>query len=108
MSDIQWYSIVSKYDGICKECNERYDVGDDILWARGKGAKHKECKVSSLDDFGITVIDENSDTPKIWKDPKKYTYKELLDINNCQCCGNSITKEAYLDDDRKVCVNCFG
>ncbi len=51
-----------------------------------------------------------NDKPKTWKDPKKYPYKELLLMNECQCCGIDVTnnKERYVDCDRLVCVNCVG
>lgn len=110
MSEPNWYSMLSKYSGTCKECGTRYDVGDSILWCKGIGAKHQTCPKQTDDYGGLTIIDNTNDVPKFWKDPKKYPYTELQKIKNCQCCGIDIVKknDSYIDDDRKVCVMCFG
>ncbi len=104
-----WYSMLSKFSGNCKECGEKYDEGDPILWCKGVGAKHQECPVHyNSDDSGIVIIDD--DSPKVWKDPKKHIYKELQTMNECQCCGKDVSDKSqrYIDDDRLVCVRCFG
>lgn len=108
--DVRWHTMTSKYGGKCIECGQGINKGDNILWTKTLGAKHETCPSSSSEDFGgITVIDDD-DTPKIWKDPKKYPYSELQKITKCQCCGNDVTKQKdrYIDDDRLVCVMCFG
>ena len=106
---VKWHTMISKYGGKCIECNQAINKGDSILWAKSLGAKHETCPNVQSEDFGISVMD-NDDTPKIWKDPKKYSYAALQKITNCQCCGNDLKseKDSYIDDDRKVCLNCYG
>lgn len=113
---IQWITIIAKFDSICVECHGSIDKGESILWDKKKCAKHESCPAISdniqddIQNNGITVIDDNSDTPKTWIDPKKYSYKELLHMNNCQYCGVDVSDRSkrYIDDDRLVCVNHFG
>jgi len=56
----------------------------------------------------IVVIDESK--PKVWRDPKKYSYTEIQSMNECQGCGVDVSDRSsrYIDDDRLVCVKCFG
>jgi len=104
----KWFSMSSKFAGICVSCNGVIDKGDSILWNKEKGAKHDTCPALSTDDYGIVVIDD--DKPKTWKDSKKYSYDILQSMNECQCCGVDVSDKSkrYIDDDRLVCVNCFG
>jgi len=37
-------TLVSKYDGKCKACSERYLSGDEIAWMRERGATHYACR----------------------------------------------------------------
>lgn len=109
----KWISILSKFAGTCVECHGVIDQGDSILWNKKNGAKHKTCPAISdnlSNDNGIVVIDDNNDTPKVWRDPKKYSYTEIQSMNKCQCCGADVSNKSkrYIDDDRLVCVNHFG
>lgn len=115
MTDVtkDWIRITAKFDSSCISCGNEILTDDMILWKKGHGVKHQSCPnvSSNNDNSGITVIDENSyDTPKTWIDSKKYSYKELQLMNKCQCCGNDVSDRSkrYIDDDRLVCVNCFG
>ncbi len=97
----QWFSMSSKFAGICVECNGVIEKNESILWNKENGAKHKNCP-----EINITKPKKSKD----WIDPKKYLYKELLGRNNCQCCGIDVSDKSkrYIDDDRLVCVDCFG
>jgi len=109
--DVRWVTMTSKYGGKCIECNQGISKGDSILWTKSMGAKHQTCPTQSSEDYGgITIIDDKSDTPKTWIDNKQYSYKEILTMNKCQCCGIDVSKdkERYIDDDRLICVNCMG
>ena len=116
---VQWINIIAKFDSICVECNGIINQGEFILWDKKKCAKHETCPAisdnDSTNDFtndnnGISVISNDNDIPKGWIDPKKYSYKELLHMNNCQYCGADVSDKSkrYIDDDRLVCVNHFG
>lgn len=35
--------ISSQYDGRCRECDQPYEAGDRVAWARGEGAVHVTC-----------------------------------------------------------------
>lgn len=35
--------MVSKFDGKCTTCGQRFPAGTSILWSKGAGAKHVEC-----------------------------------------------------------------
>ena len=107
---IQWISISSKFAGTCVECNGEINQGESILWCKGEGAKNKDCPSLSTNgsDNSISVIDDTK--PTIWIDPKQYSYKEIQSMNGCQCCGVDVSDRSkrYIDDDRLVCVKCFG
>lgn len=107
--ELKWISMSSKFSSVCIKCNGEINQGESILWCKGKGAKHKTCPIQqNNDDFGITVIDNES--PKEWIDIKQYSYDTLQKMNNCQCCNIDVSDRSkrYIDDDRLVCVNCFG
>jgi hypothetical protein len=36
--------IRSRYGGVCAWCGDPYFVDDDILWRKGRGATHVECR----------------------------------------------------------------
>ncbi len=43
-----------------------------------------------------------------WQDPKKYSYKELQTIENCQRCGVPLPKiSKWINVDRRTCEKCF-
>ncbi len=109
---VKWLSMYSKFAGTCVKCNGSIDQGESILWNKEKGAKHETCHVISndIDDYSITVIDNDNLTPKVWIDPKRYSYSILQIMNECQCCGVDVSNKSkrYIDDDRLVCVNHFG
>ncbi len=104
---VQWLSMSAKFAGTCIECNGAIDRGESILWNKKNGAKHKDCPVMNNDN-SITVLDDNR--PTTWRDSKKYSYSTLQGMNECQCCGVDVSDRSkrYIDDDRLVCVNCFG
>lgn len=106
----RWISMSSKFASVCVECNGEINQDESILWCKGKGAKHETCPATldTSDNNGISVID--GDTPKVWRDPKKYSYTEIQSMNECQCCGADVSNKSkrYIDSDRLVCVNCFG
>ena len=39
----RWIPIVSRYDGRCKTCHDRYAVGERVFWRRGVGCIHEDC-----------------------------------------------------------------
>jgi hypothetical protein len=41
----------AKYGGRCRECGERIEVGDEILWGRGEGARHLNCPVEPEPEY---------------------------------------------------------
>ena len=108
--DVKWISMESKFGGKCIECGESINKGDQIMWTKSMGAKHVTCPTQLTEDVGGLTIIDNDNTPTTWKDPKKYSYKELQINNKCQLCGISLSQESdrYIDGDRLVCSKCFG
>lgn len=42
--------IVSKYSGRCAHCNEPYEIGDNIAWAKGRTTFHSDCYEDWLEE----------------------------------------------------------
>jgi len=44
-----------------------------------------------------------------WVDPKKYSYKELQTIDNCQRCGTQLSQKGsrWMNADRRTCEKCW-
>ena len=40
----------AKYAGTCRDCGGAIQVGDSILWFRGHGVRHEDCKRAALRD----------------------------------------------------------
>lgn len=100
MSD--WIKIKTKFANKCKTCLDKIDVDEMALWKKGEGIKHLDCKPTLLDDKPVV-------TNREWDDFKQYSIDILRKIKNCQCCGNGIdiTKDTYINDDRRTCEKCF-
>lgn len=93
----EWIKINSKYANTCLICNDTITIDESILWKKGEGVKHEDCKPKPLI------------TPEEWLDYQTYSLKQLSKIKNCQCCGITldITKDTYINCDRKTCDKCF-
>ncbi len=95
---VEWIDITTKFDSKCIVCSKKLGVGESVKWKKGEGVKcPTECETEKK-----PVISE-----KEWNDFKKYTYKELLSITNCQKCGKSLKHvDSWIDNDRKTCEKC--
>ena len=105
----EWITITAKFDSSCSKCGNEILKDDLILWnKKEKKVKHQTCPEKKT--ISGIFIDDGNNEPITWKDHKKYSYTELQRIKKCQCCGSDLKDESdsYIDDDRKVCVNCFG
>ena len=40
---MSWRRIPMKFPGICIVCNEKFEVNEMGLWAKGLGVKHEKC-----------------------------------------------------------------
>ena len=40
---MSWREITMKFPGTCIVCNEKIDVGQTVLWAKGAGVKCQKC-----------------------------------------------------------------
>ena len=40
---MSWRKISMKFQGTCIECNEKIEVNEVGLWAKGIGVKHEKC-----------------------------------------------------------------
>lgn len=100
-----WIPLVNKYETECKTCDERIGVGEKVLWQKGNGVRHEKCEPVEM-----KIVDEKKTVDeKDWKDYKQYSYKELQLIQDCQCCGISLSflKDVFINDDRRTCQECF-
>ena len=105
-----WIPITAKFHSACLECMGDIEAGDQILWLKGKGTKHKVCP-EAIEQTHEVEIEEDYST---WKDQKVYSYKEVREITICQKCGNDLTRiigPKFIDTsqtgDRRVCEVCF-
>jgi hypothetical protein len=102
-----WIPIKAKFNSKCIICDGEILEGDLVLWSKGTGVKHDVCPTKN-ESCDFLVIDQNFDKPKTWKDPNKYDYATLQKMTNCQACGKPLDRnKSYIEDDRKVCVECF-
>lgn len=94
----------AKFRGTCRECGTDIEINDPIKWKKGSGAKHVVCPRKELKSEVIL------DKDVVWKDINQYSYLQLLKIEFCQRCGNTLKSktDTYIDDDRKTCGGCFG
>lgn len=103
----EWISIKAKFDSSCIECLNEIYTGDQILWLRGTGTKHKECPEEIQKNHEVEVEEDYSN----WKDPSVYSYTEVQKIAKCQKCGGIFSKDKFLRGTetgfRAVCENCF-
>lgn len=97
-----WIKIKSKFANKCITCLDNIDVDEMVLWKKGEGIKHEDCKLILKDDKPLI-------TQKEWKDFKQCKIEILRTIKNCQCCGKSLdmTKDSYFNNDRRTCESCF-
>lgn len=99
-----WTSLENKYEAKCKTCGENVEVGVRVLWKRGFGIRHEKCEPPQMEEFDI---ERKTVDKKDWKDYKQYSYIELQSIKNCQCCGISLHGDTFINDERRVCGECF-
>ena len=101
MSD--WIKINSKYPNKCKTCLDDIQVGETVLWKKGEGIKHEDCKPALLDDKK-TIVKKDE-----WRDSTEYTRNECQFITECQCCGTPLNNlgEVYINVNKRVCEKHF-
>lgn len=95
-----WIPLKNKYKSSCVLCGIDLEVGEDVLWKKGQGVKHKVCEEPT-----IPVVDKN----RVWKDNKTYPYDKLRKIERCQCCDVKLDQngDSWINCDRRVCEECF-
>lgn len=102
-----WIPITAKFHSSCIECLGDIEAGDQILWQKGAGTKHKQCPEEIQKTHELEVEEDYTS----WKDSKIYSYVEVQKIENCQKCGKYRKgKDEFLQASeqgfRAVCEEC--
>lgn len=82
-------------------------TGDQCLWIKGRGTKHKECPETIQKNHEVEIPDDYS----TWKDPSIYSYLEVQKIDKCQKCDVKLSgPDRYLKGEitgfRATCEDC--
>jgi len=96
-----WIPLQNKYKGSCVLCGIDLEVGEDVLWKKGQGVKHKVCEEPVISEI---------DTSVVWKDDKEYTYEKLRLMKKCQRCDVELDNkgnDTWINCGRRVCEDCF-
>ena len=108
MTEDNWIPITAKFHSACIECLCDIEEGDQILWLKGRGTKHKVCTEPIHPTFEVEAEEDYSK----WIDPKVYTYKETQKISKCQKCNGMFSTNRFLESTeqgyRAICEVCFG
>lgn len=108
MTEENWIPITAQFHSSCLECFGDIEAGDQVLWIKGRGTKHKVCPEAIQKTHEIEVEDDYTK----WKNPQGYSYKDVQDITICQKCGVELkTHPKFINSgetgDRRVCEVCF-
>jgi hypothetical protein len=63
--------MTAKFAGRCRECGDRIEKGDSILWGRNEGARHEHCPSPEPSHYDDSDYDEPID-PQIARDEADY------------------------------------
>jgi len=59
---MSWRKISMKFQGTCIECNEKIEVNEIGMWAKGLGVKHEKC--AEVKDLRCSVCGGKSGCPQ--------------------------------------------
>lgn len=71
-------TMTARFAGTCRDCRLEILVGDPIVWAKGRGARHTNCE-------HVAESGERADT-RTWKQ----RYGRCEDAPCCGCCGPNL------------------
>jgi len=95
--------MAAKFAGKCAGCGSKIAVGDDILWAKGRGARHAECGLN--EDFGgaefrLSQQDEfDWEAAEIRREEAEYQrgYHEVRQIQAFAPAGSALREQMYAE-----------
>ena len=87
---MSWRKISMKFAGTCMVCNEKIEVNEVGMWAKGIGVKHEKC--SQTAELLCIVCGKPAGCPAC-------EFQEMCDIENvspfCMCSKCSDGKDSY-------------
>ena len=51
--------LKSRYEGTCRKCNQKYHVGDLVIWRGKDGTDHEKCPVKAEETVTKQVLQKN-------------------------------------------------
>lgn len=76
---MSWRKIPMKFPGTCIICNEKIEVNEIGLWAKGLGVKHEKCAqinefIVSFVEIQLDVCNVNFKTCVIFRQSRNFAY----------------------------------
>ena len=89
----EFIPITAKFDSVYLECMNEISTGDQILWLKGTGTKHKECPEAVQKNHELEIPEDYT----TWKDPLIYSYTKVQKVTKCQKCGDTLKGDRFLN-----------
>jgi hypothetical protein len=87
---MSWRKIPMKFPGTCIICNEKIEVNEIGLWAKGLGVKHERC--AQINELQCVVCKGPAGCPQC-------EFQDICDISNvsqlCMCKKCSEVNDAF-------------
>lgn len=87
---MSWRKIPMKFPGTCIVCNEKIEVNEMGLWAKGLGVKHEEC--SQAKELRCIICDGPAGCPRC-EFQDSCSIEKVSQFCICEKCGKD--KDAF-------------